>query len=246
MARGDNVVNTNKRFLFGDSNNNSDDARTVDRIKYNYSQVLRRYFKFVNLSKVLGTHSIRKFAASWARAVGCLVDEIEGRGRWRQASRKVVSRYINVDQQFLDARVAATLCIGGAIRYKLEDESGITDEWLYENVVPGIKEFFGEDPIVYVLALPLLYCCLHIDLDKLVPLTLSTRIKEAYELIRVLDVTINPVKRVLLHIYRNQDQVCIDEVLDVCDANGNLVPYDNNLSNNTGSRGINNKAVNIV
>ena len=82
ICLGDNTVNTNKRFLFGDSHPDADDDKTVNRIKYNYSKVLRKYFvEFVRLSKELGTHSIRKFACSWAMSVGCLVDEINGRGR---------------------------------------------------------------------------------------------------------------------------------------------------------------------
>ena len=245
---GNNVANTNKRFLFGECNNDEDDAKAVELIKNKYSAMLRKYFtNFVKLAKELGTHSIRKFAASFARGIGCIVDEIDTRGRWRKNSQKVVHRYINVDQQFLDAKVAAALCVGQAIRYKLEDGSGITNDWLYENVVPGIKEYFGEDSISIVLALPLLWVCLHLDFFVRVPLTLSTRIKEAYELIRVLDVGVNPVKRVFLAVDRFQDQVCIDEVLEVRDVNGELVAYDNN---NNGNRdcggGINNDAINII
>jgi hypothetical protein len=245
---GDNTVNTNKRFLFGDGNDNAaDDVRTVTRIKYNYSNVLRKYFvDFVRLSKELGTHSIRKFAASWARALGCLVDEIDSRGRWRKGSRKIVDRYINIDQQFLDARVAAALCVGGAIRYKLEEGSGITNDWLFENVVPGIKEYFGGDSIAVVLALPLLWACLHVDLFELVPLTLRSRIKEAYERIRVLDVEVSPVKRVFLSVTRYQDQVCIDEIVELRDNNGELVAVDCNTNNNNRSGGVNNEAVNLI
>lgn len=246
---GDNTVNTNKRFLFAASNNDpADDDKTVERLKTNYSKVLRKYFvEFVRLSKELGTHSIRKFAASFARGLGCLVDEIDGRGRWRKGSRKIVDRYINIDQQFLDATVAAALCVGGAIRYKLEEGSGITNDWLYENVVPGIKEYFGDDSIAIVLALPLLWACLHVDLFELVPLTLCNRIKEAYERIRVLDASINPVKRVFLSVTRHQDQVSIDEILEVRDDNGELVSIENNNNNGgRGAGGINNSAVNII
>ena len=50
---GDNVVNTNKLFLFGDNNNNAGDEKAVEKIKNSYSSVLRKYFVFVWLSKVL-------------------------------------------------------------------------------------------------------------------------------------------------------------------------------------------------
>lgn len=85
------------------------------------------------------------------------MDEIENRGLWRTATRRIVDRYVNVDQMFLDAKVAAALCVGGAIKYCLVDNSDVTTPWLNENVVPGLCNYFGEDnKIVDVLALPLL------------------------------------------------------------------------------------------
>ena len=84
---------------------------------------------------------------------------------------------------------------------------------------------------------------------EIVPLALSTRIKEAYKQIRVLDVALNPVKRVFLSVVRFQDQVCIDEILEIRDENGELVAIDNNLHNNNGNSSggaINNEAVNII
>jgi hypothetical protein len=234
---GNNVANTNKCFLFGDDNEN--DVRAVDRIKTNYSATLRRYFvEFVRMSRELGTHSIRKFATSWARALGCLVDEIENRGRWRTGTRRIVCTYINVEQQFLDCKVAATLCVGGAIKYCLVEGSGVTSTWLAEHVVPGISDYFADDPsLVFVLALPLLWMCMNDELvEKYVPLNISTRVREAYQIIRVLDVSVNPVKRAFLKIVRNNDQVIIDEVLQ---ENGGELQQ-NNTTNNGSNAGVNN------
>jgi hypothetical protein len=229
---GDNIANTNKFFLFGDDDEN--DIRAVDRIKNNYSATLRKYFvEFVRLSRELGTHSIRKFAASWARALGCLIDEIDSRGRWRKGSRKIVDRYINVEQQFLDAKVAAALCVGGAIKYCLVEGSAVTSTWLEEHVVPGISDYFDDASLVFVLSLPLLWMCLNDELvSDYLPLTLSTRVREAYEVIRVLDVSINPVKRVFLSIVRANDQVIIDEMMEVTDEHGVLQQNNNTTNNN--------------
>ena len=233
---GDHKANNNKYFLFGDDNEH--DNRAVERIKTNYSATLRKYFvDFVRLSRELGTHSIRKYAASWARALGCLSDEIDGRGRWRKGSRRIVDRYINLEQQYLDAKVAVTLCVGGAIKYCLVEGCGVTKPWLEENVVPGIAEYFGGDSIVFVLALPLLWICLNDNLAaERVPLTLSTRIKEAYERIRVLDVGVNPVKRVMLEVNRDQDKLSIDEISEL-DENGELVGSTTPTNNNTRANG---------
>lgn len=153
---GNNIANTKKFFLFSDDDEN--DTKAVDRIKSNYSTTLWKYFvEFVCLSRELGTHSICKFASSWARGLGCLLDGIDSRGRWRKGARRVVDRYINLEQQFLDAKVAAALCVGGAIKYRLVEGSGVTPEWLREHVVPGISDYFGDDSLVFVLALPLLW-----------------------------------------------------------------------------------------
>ncbi|KAI2493261.1 hypothetical protein MHU86_21298 [Fragilaria crotonensis] len=67
----------------------------------------------------VGTHSYRKFPSTYARSNGCSPDEIEIRGRWKQQGQRVVFRYIDVKQLFIDAKVAAALCIGGPIKYEL-------------------------------------------------------------------------------------------------------------------------------
>lgn len=237
----DTVTNLHKDFLFGDDD--KDDEKAVDRMKANYSHTLRKYFvSFVRLSNELGTHSIRKYAASWARALGCLVDEIENRGRWKTASRRIVDRYVNIEQQYLDAKVAAALSVGGAIKYVILENSGVTLPWLYENVVPGLYNYFGDgDKIVDVLALPLLWVCLNIDLMDNVPLTICNRVQQAYERIRVLDVNVNPVKRVFLTINRFHDMLTIDEIVDVAnnDVEQGLLQNNGNNNNNNNNNDMN-------
>ena len=68
----------------------------------------------------LGTHSFRKGAADEARKAGAQADEIEIRGRWKPQGKRVVFRYIDVTQVHIDAKVAALLCPGGPIKYKLK------------------------------------------------------------------------------------------------------------------------------
>jgi hypothetical protein len=50
------------------------------------------------------THSIRKFAASWAINNGCNRDEVDNRGRWKR-QRRTVDTYIDVYLSFPDAKV---------------------------------------------------------------------------------------------------------------------------------------------
>ena len=75
-----------------------------------------------------------------------------------------------------------------------------------------------------VLALPLLWASLDNTEQDRVPPSVSRRIQQAYEELRVLDAAINPVQRVLLTVYQIQERVCIDEILPLLDANGEMTP----------------------
>ena len=150
----------------------------------------------------LGTHSVRKFAPSFSKHNGITKEEIEVRGRWRTDTNRVVDRYINVNQPYIDAKVASIICIGGPVKYVLREDSGITTTWLFENVVPKIRQRLGPR-IAKVLALPLLWACL-IDYNtdhatyKRIPISdpLRELVISAYEEIRRLPKDVNPVEKV--------------------------------------------------
>ena len=82
------------------------------------------------------------------------------------------------------------------------------------------------------MALPLLFACLDPTLSANLPLTISSRIQQAYAEIRVLDVAVNPVTRVHLDIGRNQDRLCISEVELLRDDAGELVAVGNGGGSN--------------
>ena len=70
---------------------------------------------------LLGSHSIRKFAATHIRLCGCTKDEKDIRGRWK--SRKRISDvYDDVELPYPDAKVANRLCIGGPCYYVMNGE----------------------------------------------------------------------------------------------------------------------------
>lgn len=214
-------------FLFSDD---VDMKRTPNRVKDSYIRALRiNVFtnpEFFRLSKAaedspLGSHSLRKFAATWARSNGCNSDEVETRGRWKRYGGRVVDRYIDVTQVYIDAKVQKALCVGGPIKYELIADSGITKSWCDEFVVPGIKLYFAADEkMADVLALPLLYAALddHLTDALTVPVTLSTRIRSAYERVRILPPNINPVQKVPLTIYRVNDALCMDSTVNARDV----------------------------
>lgn len=215
-------------LLFGDG----DGERAVDRIKANFSTALRTYFTSELMIGAdgdvarsdLGTHSLRKYASTFAHNNGCSFDEIDCRGRWKRNSGRTVDRYIDVRQAFIDAKVQGVLCVGGPIRYSLVADCGLSRVWCDENVVPGLRRFFGHSSTVPdLLALPLLFACMDDELSLTVPLTLVNRVRTAYEAIRTLDMHKNPVKRIHLHIQRVDDRLAIFDVAPILDAVGNEI-----------------------
>lgn len=98
-------------FLFSDDNNLE---KAPNRTKTAYSATLRKeifstdeFFTMSNsqVTKSLGSHSLRKFPATWASRNDCNTHEIGIRGRWKRHSGRVVDRYIDVEQQYSDAKV---------------------------------------------------------------------------------------------------------------------------------------------
>ena len=109
----------------------------------------------------IGTHSKRKLPANYARNCGEHSEDVEIRGRWKGAKGgKIINRYIDVKQLYIDARVAAVLCLGGPCKYSYKHEfDAITDDWLFEHVVPFTRAKFGTS-FASVLGKVLLYICL--------------------------------------------------------------------------------------
>jgi hypothetical protein len=95
------TTNRNGRYLFGDR----DDEFEPDRANERYCRTLRQCWsdpEFLELmAKVkgsLGSHSNRKFPATWCAENGSSDPEVEIRGRWKgNKNGRVVNRYISVE-----------------------------------------------------------------------------------------------------------------------------------------------------
>jgi hypothetical protein len=157
----------------------------------------------------VGTHSSRKFPATYARNKGCSPEEVEIRGRWKKNGGRVVMRYIALEQLYEDAKVAAALCVGGPVKYALKDGIKIGNEWLFENVLPNVRKYFKKDTrLCCVLALPLLYACLKDDI--MVPEGIRSRVRIAYSNLGLDEE--QPVTKIPLHVYRVNDKLMIDPI----------------------------------
>ncbi len=74
----------------------------------------------------------------------CLNDEVE-----RQSHCKLdkcqQDTYASVTIPYVDAKVAAKSCKGGAITYQLIDGSGITDDWILQHVAPNMRNHLEQE-----------------------------------------------------------------------------------------------------
>ena len=169
----------------------------------------------------VGTHSIRKFASTWALQLGCSDGWIEIRGRWKGGrGGRTVNRYISVKQLTVDARVAEKLCIGGAVKYKKKEGSMVTAAFLFEFVVPNVNVFFSNDDatnkVASVLALPLLFAAFEPNVwQSAMSREVRDRIVEGYKVLRsdAFEDGYNPVKKVSLVIHQIKNSLAIDKLV---------------------------------
>jgi hypothetical protein len=117
----------------------------------------------------LGSHSIRKYAATHARRCGVTKDEKDIRGRWKGKGR-VSDVYDDVELPYPDAKVAEKLCIGGPCYYIWSDglNSAMMSTFVLTHVVPNLWKRVP-DSTALVLGKALLWMLYSPALVPLVP-----------------------------------------------------------------------------
>ena len=218
------------RYLFGDTNQIEDAERTKDK----YARKLRDAWNTEIVSAVLaltngsiGTHSIRKFASTWAVEMGCSYNDVEIRGRWKGGtSGRIVNRYISLKQLPTDGKVAEKLCVGGPVKYKLREDSDVSREFLQGVVVPHIAAFYANsdttNKVADVLSLPLLHACFDASAKNVTTSEVCNRIIDGYRELQGNDYDegYNPVEKVPLLVHRVENQLAINELVDISNGTG--------------------------
>lgn len=76
-----------------------------------------------------------------------------------------------MQQLFEDAKLAGILCLGGPVMYAAKEGiTGITNQWLFEHVVPNIRRrFWNNNRLCRILCLLLIYICLAHNEEVFVP-----------------------------------------------------------------------------
>ena len=81
----------------------------------------------------IGTRSNHECPEEYAVNRGAHINKVEIRWRWKgQKGGRVVSWYVNMQQEYEDVKVAALLRHGGVVRYKVKDTvaDAVLDAWL--------------------------------------------------------------------------------------------------------------------
>ncbi len=161
---------------------------------------------------LLGTHSIRKGAASYAAHLSLIRDWIATRGHWRMKKMQV-DTYIEINLPYPDARVASILTgPRGPCKYTIKGGYHISDA-IIESLVPKIFASFG-GKIARVLALPLLWAAFEGETSvngytvPLIPPHLASNIKDCW-VVAGNSPDVNPIEKVSLSIQQVGDQLVI-------------------------------------
>jgi hypothetical protein len=214
-------------FIFCSDGDPAKGPKNVGRV---YRQVLKAIYEDPEfralaelLGGLLGIHSIRKFASTFAKVVGRSADDIDVRARWKRLAGRMIGRYINVDQPIIDTICCQSLCVGGAIAYKVHpDARGVTSAWLLENVCPNIHAYYngGSNSVALILAKAVLWGCMDPDVQLRIPTWHVTRVLEAYDMISTMEAGINPIVRQPIQAFRVEDALEIQEFGPPCGGGG--------------------------
>ena len=178
------------------------------------SNLLRPFFNAIGVevedfeegSNQVGSHSIWKFASTWARSNGINKEDKDHQGRWQDC--RVSKTYDDIQLDWIDARVAAVLCPGGVANYTVVDEA-CTRQWIADNVTPNIRDVFGND-LAYLFGKALLWLAFQDDLIEWIPANMRHSIKAVYATVG--NMPNGPVRKRLVAVTGSDAQVYMEEI----------------------------------
>ena len=95
----------------------------------------------------LGSHSIQKYAYTWVQSNGTTQDNKDHYGRLKKT--RILDGHDNVQPDYVDAKVASTLCSGGVCSHIVIDPV-CTKEWIVTRIMPNIKDVFGHQVAIWI------------------------------------------------------------------------------------------------
>ena len=172
-----------------------DDVRIPEggqKAKGKIQRILTKMFKLAEfvkndgfgLLRGLGSHSIRKFAATWARRCGITKDEKDIRGRWKGVGR-VSDVYDDVELPYPDAKVAEKLCGGGACFYLPNPryDPVMMNTFVLSHVVPNVRRRLPESACL-VLGRALMWLIFSPVVDEYIPAEMKEKVVSEWAHVR--------------------------------------------------------------
>ena len=165
-------------------------------------------------ASMLGSHSIRKYAATFARRCGVTKDEKDIRGRWKGTGR-VSDVYDDVELPYPDAKVAEKLCGGGPCFYVSDPtlDATMMNTFVLSHVVPNIRKRLPESACL-VLGKALLWLICSPVADEYIPIDFKHDVLLEWEHVRGadFDAELNPIKKMAVTVSGDHGAVFIDMV----------------------------------
>ena len=167
------------------------------------------------MSGLLGSHSIRKFAATHVRKCGVSKDDKDIRGRWKGKGR-VSDVYDDVELPYPDCKVAEKLCIGGPCFYLIDNtvvDSTVMTTFILTKVVPNIRRRLP-DSTCLVLGKAIVWLIYSSFANNFIsPMDYCNRVKaDLAETGIVVELGKNPILKMPVLVSGDQGTVYIDEI----------------------------------
>ena len=96
---------------------------TKCRIRILYEKITSQENFQLTSPNLIGTHSIHKLPATYARRNGYSKDDVDARGKWK-SNKGIVDIYKDSLIPFPDTKIVSTLCIVRPVKYMVRKEFG--------------------------------------------------------------------------------------------------------------------------
>jgi len=164
---------------------------------------------------LLGSHSIRKFAATHVRRCGISKDDKDTRGRWKGKTR-VSDRYDDVELPYPDCKVAEKLCIGGPCYYLINSSicnPSVLTTFILTKVTPNVRRRLPDSTCI-VLGKAVLWLVFSSVTNNFISVEYCNELKAdlAETGIAIADGQ-NPILRMPVLVSGDQGTVFIDELV---------------------------------
>jgi hypothetical protein len=164
---------------------------------------------------LLGSHSIRKFAATHVRRCGISKDDKDTRGRWKGKTR-VSDRYDDVELPYPDCKVAEKLCIGGPCYYLINNSicnPSVLTTFILTKVIPNVRRRLPDSTCI-VLGKAVLWLVFSSVTNNFISIEYCNELKAdlAETGIAIADGQ-NPITRMPVLVSGDQGTVFIDELV---------------------------------